>query len=692
MKKYMIYPILLTVFFITITIYSINRVHLMLDEYIVVLIGVIYLILGIYSYIQQPYTKVMKSYLLLMFVASLAITLSIPSSLNVPVTKEVEVITVSFAPYVLLLFFQYFPYTKRPKLYYIMSYISLMLSIATIGCYFLYHYTETVTLNLISRFGIIINIALSVIVSCAILFQHLKYNSAKIRSQITILIYGIFISFAPVLLFSLIPEYFFYLQTIPFQYSLITIIMLPITLSYLFKQHEIIDFHINIKKAFYYIFLFMLCSLLFYVSSFNILNISMNQAIYLNILFLFGLIVFYIGKQFIESIVQQSKIYKLNELETEKKMILHQFLKNKHLEHCADLITKLIQNMIDVKGIWIIWKQNDIPISLTQTGTFQSIELMKIMEKIRKNIDQQAVTYHDQTFFVYPIKTEKLTVGWILLSLENELSLTDEDASQIKSLLAQSAKLITSAQTLTQLEKDLQKNQELYQTSNQLNRALLKELENKDKSLSQFLHDEVLQYLILLSNKIDFLHKQEQITKNAHEELKNYLKTIIHDIREMSHHLHPVIVEDLGLSLALIALKRKLEENHNVQIELNNHLSEYRVLSKELSVQIYSIIKELVHNAIKHSDSNTIFVSIKEEQFNQLLKITVEDNGVGFQTQDIFSRLADNNHLGLITVQQRVNQLQGVLEIKSKPNLGTSISITVPIEWGEEDENQSIIS
>src|SRR5690606_2764876 len=140
---------------------------------------------------------------------------------------------------------------------------------------------------------------------------------------------------------------------------------------------------------------------------------------------------------------------------------------------------------------------------------------------------------------------------------------------------------------------------------------------------------------------------------------KNYLKTVIHDIREMSHHLHPAIVEDLGLTLALKAMKRKLEENHNIQIELDNQLSDYRVLTKELSIQIYSIIKELVHNAIKHSSSEFISIQIQEEQFSQLLKISVEDNGVGFDIQDTFARIADSNSIGLITVQQRVNQLQG---------------------------------
>jgi len=696
MKKTMIYPISLALIFICIATYGASGIHLEEGitpiDYSVVLIGAVYVALGIYSYIQQPYTKVMKHYLMLMFVSAIAITLSVPASLDYPLTKEIEAIAVSFSPFLLLQFFQYFPNTKRPNWYHFIRYASLSLSLLAAASFFTYLFTDLYVLNLGARLGTIVNLTLSTFACCTLLFQHLKHNSTKIRHQIIVLIYGFFISFAPVLLFSLIPEFFLNVQAISFQYSLISIIMLPITLSYIFRKHEFIHFNLNMKRSIYYLILFSLCSVMFYISSSNILNVSINRAVYLNLVFLFALIVFFIGKQFIESIITPVNHTDTSVFATEKKIIFHQFLKNRYLEQCADIVTKFIENGIDVKGVWIILKQNGIPISLTQSGVFMSIELMKITEIINKSNNNNVITYKDQIFYVYPIKKDDQKIGWILLGLHDKHSFKNKEFSQINDLLSQSSNLIANAQALTQIDEQLHKKQSLFQTTNQLNRMLLKELENKDKELSQFLHDEVLQYLILLSNKIDFLHKQDQITKNAHEELKNYLKTIIHDIREMSHHLHPVIVEDLGLSLALNSLKRRLEENHNVQIELNNHLSEYRVLPKELSIQIYSIIKELVHNAIKHSDSETIFVSIKEDQMYQLLKVTVEDNGVGFHTQDIFSRLADNNHLGLITVQQRVNQLQGVLEIKSKPNLGTSISITVPIEWGEEDENQSIIS
>src|SRR5690606_34295880 len=137
--------------------------------------------------------------------------------------------------------------------------------------------------------------------------------------------------------------------------------------------------------------------------------------------FLFGLIVFFIGKHFVETVVQSTNYLNTDKLETEKQMIFHQFLKNKHLEHCAGLITKLIENIINVKGIWIILKQNDIPISLTQTGIFKSVELMSLLEKIKENDDKNIITYGKQTFFVFPVKAEERAIGWIVLGLDFSL-------------------------------------------------------------------------------------------------------------------------------------------------------------------------------------------------------------------------------------------------------------------------------
>ena len=99
------------------------------------------------------------------------------------------------------------------------------------------------------------------------------------------------------------------------------------------------------------------------------------------------------------------------------------------------------------------------------------------------------------------------------------------------------------------------------------------------------------------------------------------------------------------------------------------------------------MIKELIHNSIKHSDSPHIYVSVKES--DELLTIIVEDYGKGFVISNENGNLFDQGHIGLISIQKRVNQLNGFLDIRSELNIGTSVTITVPMEWSELIENQS---
>jgi two-component system, NarL family, sensor histidine kinase ComP len=145
-----------------------------------------------------------------------------------------------------------------------------------------------------------------------------------------------------------------------------------------------------------------------------------------------------------------------------------------------------------------------------------------------------------------------------------------------------------------------------------------------------------------------------------------------------------VMIEDLGLEPSLYALKRKFQTNYNVTIEIyfNTNL---KVIPTFVSIHVFRIIKELIYNAIKHSQSKTIVVSIIE--MNDFLNIKVKDNGIGFEVPKRLAELSEKHHLGLITIQKRINQLKGTLDIQSKSGIGTCISITLPIDWDDVNEN-----
>jgi two-component system sensor histidine kinase ComP len=143
------------------------------------------------------------------------------------------------------------------------------------------------------------------------------------------------------------------------------------------------------------------------------------------------------------------------------------------------------------------------------------------------------------------------------------------------------------------------------------------------------------------------------------------------------------MVEDLGLEQSVQSLKRRLQTNYNVIIDTNYQLN-LKMISKTLSIAAFRIIKELLHNAIKHSASPVITVSLK--CIDHFLIIKVSDKGKGFDISSTQNQTL-SDHIGLTTIQRRVDQLSGLLEIHSALGRGTTIHITLPLDWNEERDN-----
>ena len=99
---------------------------------------------------------------------------------------------------------------------------------------------------------------------------------------------------------------------------------------------------------------------------------------------------------------------------------------------------------------------------------------------------------------------------------------------------------------------------------------------------------------------------------------------------------------------------------------------------------IYRMVQEAFSNAFKHAQPS--YVSLEITYQAQFIKIVVKDNGVGFQADLIESRVKDSTHFGLIGMRERVELLEGRLEIESAINQGTKVMIHIPINAEQRKE------
>lgn len=205
---------------------------------------------------------------------------------------------------------------------------------------------------------------------------------------------------------------------------------------------------------------------------------------------------------------------------------------------------------------------------------------------------------------------------------------------------------------------------------------ILESQEHERRRVAQELHDGIIQTLLVIANRAQNLissgHEDTVEIKGNAQWIRDSTLQAVEDIRKISLDLRPSILDDLGLVPALRWLvdQRGKESGINTRILING---EARKLSPQAEVGIFRITQEALNNIQRHSEATEAVVNLEFAQ--QCLKITIEDNGRGFDYPKHFDSLAARGKLGLIGIKQRIDFLGGTFEIRSRPREGTKLLI-----------------
>ncbi|MDP2540011.1 hypothetical protein CSC81_06080 [Tenacibaculum discolor] len=225
----------------------------------------------------------------------------------------------------------------------------------------------------------------------------------------------------------------------------------------------------------------------------------------------------------------------------------------------------------------------------------------------------------------------------------------------------------------------LRRKQLLYQT--QLQKTKAKYLE-RDR-IAQELHDGVLSKLFGTRLGLGFLNlKGDPDELHKHQHLLNELQQVEKEIRNVSHKLSYKINESDNFKLVLIDL---LEEKSNLGnfeylLDIPNPFN-WTDVGEKIKHNIYRVLQEVFQNCIKHAKATCVQLHIYKENTN--LVIIVKDNGIGFDSTK------ENNGIGLKNIHSRTEKLKGTIETISKLGEGTSIKISIPINFNTQLTNYS---
>ena len=188
--------------------------------------------------------------------------------------------------------------------------------------------------------------------------------------------------------------------------------------------------------------------------------------------------------------------------------------------------------------------------------------------------------------------------------------------------------------------------------------------------IARELHDNILQRLTLVSLHLEELRTASLIfAKTPLNSVFDQISDISNRIRDLSHDLHPFMVEYLGLPRALRKLCRDTGDRGGIVIEF----SEYNVTSLfplEVSGCLFRVAQEALQNIVQYSHARTASMELKLAGGEAVLRVS--DDGVGFDDR----RPAG---VGLTYLREQVLALDGKLEISSVPSRGTVVHVALPI-------------
>lgn len=214
-------------------------------------------------------------------------------------------------------------------------------------------------------------------------------------------------------------------------------------------------------------------------------------------------------------------------------------------------------------------------------------------------------------------------------------------------------------------------------------RALTMELtlaeEHERHRIAKGIHDEIGQKLVMAKLELQQLEHRtpDSDISESIGHLRNRLDETIVDIRSLTFELSNPLLFSEGLSAAVESwLEQNILKKHGIQYEFISHLKA-KCLDMEVRITLFQIVRELLINSVKHAKARKVKVHIQE--VNDSVKITIEDDGIGFKTEDIIETPAFSpmGGFGLFNVRERVDQLGGDFDIHSEPGEGTLVKITV---------------
>ncbi|HSJ87695.1 MAG TPA: sensor histidine kinase [Anaerolineales bacterium] len=225
----------------------------------------------------------------------------------------------------------------------------------------------------------------------------------------------------------------------------------------------------------------------------------------------------------------------------------------------------------------------------------------------------------------------------------------------------------------------LEQSQQREMLRTELFRRVVAAQESERQRIARDLHDETGQALTAIGmglrglegrlgprNKdaLNTLHKLETLTADSLQELQRLMTD-----------LRPSHLDDLGLSAAIRWYSTRVQEHLPFSIRVDIHGEECD-LDDAMKITVFRIVQESLNNIIKHSQATHVNIHLHFDEKN--VRISVFDNGIGFDRNQVQERRTNRPSLGLAGMEERAALLGGTVTVQSRQGYGTEVEATIP--------------
>ncbi|MFY7669841.1 sensor histidine kinase [Tenacibaculum sp. MEBiC06402] len=323
------------------------------------------------------------------------------------------------------------------------------------------------------------------------------------------------------------------------------------------------------------------------------------------------------------------------------------------------------------KNYELLEKHDSSLLSLKKSNTLRdSIELLRNAATVSFNTEQHKAQEKEKENSELKNKRKQdqiiLLIGGVFIILGSLITYLNLKNSRKKRLLAEQQKELEKQKNLTLL-----KEQEITTIN-----AMVEGQEKERIRIAEDLHDNIGSVLATLKLHFENLKLNREKKHFNQEELYNKTEKLIDEtylkVRSIAHAKNAGVIANQGLLVAIKVMAEKISSANQLNIEIVDYGLDKR-LDSNTEITIFRIIQELITNIIKHAEASEATINISH--FDDSLNIIIEDNGKGFNSNNINLK----NGMGLASIKKRVEHLNGSFQIDSVQKRGTSIIINIPV-------------